>query len=70
MEHWVVVTLTFNLFVFFVPATELLTLGSWDISVVGTIHYGGNHTLEKAREIKEVSKKAELGTMIEAEKQK
>lgn len=72
MEHLsnVCITLTFNLFVLLVPATELLALGSWDIGIVGTIHYWRNHTLEKAGEIKEVSKKAETGTMIEAEKQK
>ncbi len=43
--------LTFDFLVLLVPTTKLLAFSSGDVGVVGTIHYGGNHTLrEKERE--------------------
>lgn len=42
--------LTFDLLILLVPAAKLLAFGSGDIGIVGTIHYGRNHTLrEKER---------------------
>lgn len=52
--------LTFNLLILLIPAAKLLTLSSGHIRIVGTVHYGGDHTLGKV--------KTGTGTKMTAEK--
>lgn len=42
---------TFDLLIFFVPASKLLAFDGGYIGVVGTIYNGGNHTLKEKREV-------------------
>lgn len=42
---------TFDLLIFFVPASKLLAFDGGYVGVVGTIYNGGNHTLKEKREV-------------------